>query len=129
MLRRLGLALALTLSLFSVATAQPLGMFRWQSAPFCNVLTLAVTANGPTYRLEGTDDQCGGAVQASAIGIAFANVDGSIGIGLTVVATPGGAPVHLDATISTAAGLSGTWRDNAARIQWGQSAGTRSVCS
>jgi hypothetical protein len=95
------------------AHAQPLGTFRWQLQPFCNVVTLAVTQNGGVYRLEGTDDQCGsGADQASAIGTAFPNPDGTIGLGLNIVAAPGGAPVHVDAAITLAA-LSGTWRDSA----------------
>lgn len=92
------------------AHAQPLGTFRWQLQPYCNVLTVWVTQNGGVYRLEGIDDQCGDH-KASAIGIAFANPDGSISLGLTVIATPGGAPVHVDATIGVGS-LGGTWRDN-----------------
>jgi hypothetical protein len=30
----------------SSAAAQPLGVFRWQLQPYCNVVTLAVTQNG-----------------------------------------------------------------------------------
>jgi hypothetical protein len=96
-----------------LAEAQPLGTFRWQLQPFCNVVTLAVTQNGGVYRLEGTDDQCGaGADRASAIGMAFQNPDGTIGFGFTVVTTPGGVAVHVDAAISLAT-MSGTWRDSA----------------
>ncbi|MGD9902133.1 MAG: hypothetical protein AB7U83_01590, partial [Vicinamibacterales bacterium] len=95
------------------AAAQPLGTFRWQVRPFCNVVTVAVTQNGAIYRLEGTDDQCGnGADAASVTGTAFPNPDGTIGFGFTVVTTPGGRPLHVDAEITTAT-FSGTWRDSA----------------
>ena len=96
----------------SLTAAQPLGTFRWQLQPFCNVVTLAVTQNGGVYRLEGTDDQCGnGADQTSAIGMAFLNPDGTIGFGFHVV-TPGGQPVHVESRL-TLPSLNGTWRDSA----------------
>ena len=101
------------LGITALAGAQPLGTFRWQLRPFCNVVTLAVTANGSVFRLEGVDDQCGsGPGKASAIGTAFQNADGSIGFGFTIVTTPGGVPVHVEAAIAIAT-LSGTWRDSA----------------
>jgi len=113
MIRRSILACVLVL-LPGFAFAQPLGTFRWQAQPFCNVVIVTVTHVGGMYRLEGADDQCGGPRWASAIGTAFPNPDGSIGIGLTIIA-PGGTAVHLDATISPAAGYGGTWRDDAGR--------------
>ncbi len=94
------------------ALAQPLGTFRWQLVPFCNIATLAVTQNAGVFEVEGTDDQCGASgTHASAIGTAFINPDGSVGIGLNIIST-GGAPVHVDATIAVAT-LGGTWRDSA----------------
>src|SRR5262245_48663384 len=101
-----------TLLVTSLANAQPLGTFKFQLQPYCNVVSLSVTQNGALYRLEGTDDQCGATTIAAATGLAFFNPNGTIGFGLTIVATPGGAPVTLDATIS-ASTLSGTWRDSA----------------
>jgi hypothetical protein len=53
-------------------TAQPLGTFRWQLAPHCNVLTLRVDQVGSHYTLSGTDDLCGAAASASAQGTAHA---------------------------------------------------------
>ena len=94
------------------AAAQPLGSFRWQLQPYCNVLTLAVVQQGGQYQLDGTDDQCGAAQAAGVRGLAFQNPNGSIGFGLTIVTAPGGTPIHVDATISIAT-LSGTWRDSA----------------
>lgn len=94
------------------AAAQPLGTFRWQLQPFCNLLSLNVTQSGSVFTLDGVDDQCGASQQASVVGLAFSNPDGSFGAGLTTVLPPGGTPVHLDVTISPAT-LSGPWRDSA----------------
>jgi hypothetical protein len=101
-------------SLFDVSRleAQPLGTYKWQLLPYCNLLTLSVTQNGGLYRLEGTDNQCGATTAAAVTGLAFQNANGTIGLGLTIVATPGAAPLAIDATISLAT-LSGTWRDSA----------------
>ena len=98
----------------AAANAQTLGTFRWQMQPFCNVAALTVTQIGGTYRLEGTDEQCGAATRASVIGTAFPNPDGSIGLGFMIVSTPGGVPLAVDATIAVS-GLSGSWRDSAGR--------------
>jgi hypothetical protein len=107
------LTLTLLLIVPRLAAAQVLGTFRWQLQPYCNVVTLTVTQNGTIYALDGTDDQCSAAgPRAAATGVAFSNPDGSIGIGLNIVGVPGGAPVHVDATIGLAT-LSGTWRDSA----------------
>ena len=99
----------------AIAEAQPVGTFRWQLQPYCNVVTVAITQNGSVYRLEGTDDQCGaGGESASVIGTAFPNASGSIGFGLNIVSAPGGAPGHVEATVTLPA-TSGTWRDSAGR--------------
>lgn len=103
-------ALAVTVSR---AEAQPLGTFRWQLQPFCNAVTLTVVQQGALYQLDGFDDQCGGAnPRAPLVGMATSNPDGTIGFGLNLVTTPGGAPVHVQATI-TPATLGGTWTDSA----------------
>lgn len=93
------------------AAAQQLGTFTWAVQPYCNVVTLTITQVGSTYRLEGWDDQCGAGTRASAIGTAFANPDGTVGLGFNIVATPGGSPVHVEASISAPA-FSGTWHDS-----------------
>ena len=96
------------------ADAQPLGSFRWQLQPYCNVITVVITQNGSVFRLEGLDDRCGaGGAAASVIGTAFLNANGSVGFGLNIV-DPGGAPLQVDATASLAT-LGGTWRDSAGR--------------
>ena len=115
MLHPLVVALSLVIASHAImpvaAEAQSLGAFRWQLQPYCNVLTLTVTQSGGAYRLEGTDDQCGSA-RAAAIGMAFQQLDGTIGLGLTIVGSPDGSPVHIDAKINLAT-LGGTWRDSA----------------
>ncbi len=110
--RRMGvLTVAAVLAGPAAGAAQSLGTFRWQLEPYCNIVTVTVTQVGGTYRLEGTDDQCGGgAVPASAIGTAFLNPDGTVGLGLTIVAAPGGTPMPVSASLALAT-LSGTWRD------------------
>lgn len=95
----------------SAASAQPLGAFRWQLVPYCNVITLNVAVQGTVFTLDGYDDQCGAGQRASVVGTAFPNPDGTIGIGLNVVVAPGGAFVHIDARISLSS-LGGPWRDS-----------------
>jgi hypothetical protein len=92
------------------AWAQPLGSFRWQQQPYCNILTLNVIGEGGNYTLDGTDDLCGAAQKASVSGVAYQNPDGSIGFGLTIVGPQGGA-VHLSASINLVT-LGGTWSDS-----------------
>jgi trimeric autotransporter adhesin len=91
------------------AEAQSLGSFRWQLQPFCNVVTLTVTEVGAIYRVEGTDDRCGASAKSSVIGTAFMNPDGTIGMGLNVVAAPGGVASPLSAVIALS-NLSGEWQ-------------------
>ena len=90
--------------------AQSLGTFRWQLQPYCNVITVTVVPSGGVYRLEGTDDQCGAAGgAASAIGTAFLTPSG-VGIGLNIVAAPGGVAMPVSAALSLST-LNGTWSD------------------
>lgn len=106
------LAAVIVSALASAAAAQPIGTFRWQQQPYCNVLTLNVVQIGSVYQLDGVDDQCGATSRASVVGLAFLNPDGTIGIGLTIVTTPGATPLHLDATLNWPS-VNGTWRDSA----------------
>jgi hypothetical protein len=93
------------------ASAQPLGTFRWQMQPHCNVVSFLITQYGGVYTLDGTDDQCGAAKAASAIGTAFANLDGTIGLGFNIVLSPSGRSVHVSAQLSLPS-ASGTWTDS-----------------
>jgi hypothetical protein len=93
------------------ANAQPIGTFRWQMQPYCNVVTVNVTQQNAIYTLDGPDDRCAASQAASVVGVAFLHPTGMVGFGLSIV-LPGGIPVHVEATISMAS-LSGTWRDSA----------------
>lgn len=103
---------ALTTLGASVASAQPLGTFRWQAQPFCNVIEVAVTRQGGVFALDGSDDLCGAPQRGSVFGTALLNAAGTVGFGITIVTAPGAAPVHLSATLVLAS-LNGTWRDSA----------------
>ena len=92
------------------AEAQALGTFRWQLAPYCNTLTLAVEARGAVFGLQGYDDMCGGPKRGGATGTAQMNPDGTIGLSITVV-RPDGFSVQHAATVTLAA-LTGTWADD-----------------
>lgn len=112
-----GVSLAAIIALSAApasSSAQSLGTFRWQTQPYCNVMTVTVAQQGDHYLVDGTDEQCGAAQKAAVQGLAFLNPDGTIGFGLNVVTSPGGGPLHVDATISLAT-LGGTWRDSAGR--------------
>lgn len=99
------------LAMPAAGVAQPLGTFQWQLQPFCNIVALSVIQQGGLYTLDGFDDQCGAARRAPATGAAVLNPDGTVGLGLTIVTTPGGTPVHLDVAIAVST-LSGTWTDS-----------------
>lgn len=91
------------------ASAQVVGTFRWQLAPFCNVVTLRVERQGALYQLSGTDDRCGDPLAAAANGSAHVNPNGTATMALTVI-RPDGIPVASSASISLVT-LSGTWSD------------------
>lgn len=91
--------------------AQPLGTLTWQLQPYCNRVSLSITQSGAVYAFDGFDDQCGAPQRAPVVGTGAPNPDGTIGLGLTIVTTPGGRSVHVDARVSPANGQ-GTWRDS-----------------
>ena len=111
-MKRLAWMLLAVVLVSTAAEAQTLGTFRWQLQPYCNVLTVTVVQQGAQYQVDGTDDQCGAAQQASVVGRAFPNPDGLIGFGLTTVTTTNATAIHIDARLNVAT-LGGTWRDSA----------------
>ena len=104
-------SLVLVLAAAPLAHAQPLGTFKWQLQPYCNVVTVNVTGVAGVYTVEGYDDQCGAPNRAPLTGVGTPNPDGTIGFGLHVVTAPGGRGVQIDARITLAA-LSGPWTDS-----------------
>jgi hypothetical protein len=110
-----GVALALVVLASSTASAQVLGTFRWQFAPFCNVVQVQVEQKGAVFELTGTEDGCTGAAPAStANGSAHFNSDNSVGMSLTLI-RPDGYVVNNAITLDPGS-LSGAWRDD-----WGNS--------
>lgn len=93
------------------AGAQSLGTFHWQLAPYCNVIAVQVTQAGANYTLDGYDDQCGAGTRAAATGMAVVNPSGTVELGLAIVTSPGGAPVHVASTIDLGS-LGGAWSDS-----------------
>ena len=100
----------LLLAAASLAPAQTIGTVRWQMQPYCNVVALNIVQYGTIFTLDGTDDQCGVAKAASAIGTAFFNPDGTIGLGINIVLAPGASTVHVSAQIALSG--NGTWIDS-----------------
>lgn len=106
-----GVTLAITVVGSSAAEAQLLGTFTWQQQPYCNRVTVTIATSGAGYAVDGYDDQCGSALRASVVGTSVVNGDGSVGLGLTVVTAPGGAPSHVDARVNPSSG-NGVWTDS-----------------
>ena len=97
------------------ASAQVIGTFRWQFAPYCNVVTVRVEQKGSVFELTGTDDGCDGAAPASNVnGSAHLNANGTVGVSLSIV-RPDGFVVNNTVALNQAT-LGGTWRDD-----WGGS--------
>ena len=63
------LAAGLTALTAVAVEAQPIGTFRWQLQPFCNVVTVNVNQQGAVYTMDGYDDQCGAARRAPIAGL------------------------------------------------------------
>jgi hypothetical protein len=91
----------------TVAHAQVIGTFSWQTQPYCNVVTLTVVQQGGMYQATGVDDLCG-AGAAPSTGTAIVTGSG-VAVGITVV-LPTGLAAHLAATVNVSNG-SGTWTD------------------
>jgi hypothetical protein len=109
---RQGLAALLVLVGVSAASAQTvIGPVPWQMQPYCNIVTLTLMSTPAGFTLDGTDDQCGAADKASAVGIASPNATGNFTVNFTIVTATGGKPVHVSAVVSPADG-NGTWTDS-----------------
>jgi hypothetical protein len=105
---RLLIAVVLVLVCVAPVVAQPIATLRWQLAPYCDLITLTVTQTGGTLTLDGFDTRCDTNRLAAVTGVALPNPNGTVGLGFTIVTTPAGAPIHVDATVDLAT-LSGTW--------------------
>lgn len=102
------IAVVLVLAPVAPVTAQPIATLRWQLSPYCDLITLTVTQTGGTLTLDGFDTRCDTNRLAAVTGVALPNPNGTVDLGFTIVTTPAGAPIHVDATVDLAT-LSGTW--------------------
>ncbi len=96
----------------AASEAQVFGTFAWQMQPYCNVVTLTLSLTPAGFLVDGTDNQCGAANKAGAVGIATFNASGAVTFTFTIVAAPSGQAVHVSALVSPANGQ-GSWSDSA----------------
>lgn len=93
------------------ASAQVIGTFAWQLAPYGSQIVVTVTQNGSTYDFRGVETQCGGNATLPVTGMAVPQANGQILIGLTTI-NERGRGLHTTAFINTS-NFNGTWSDNA----------------
>ncbi len=93
------------------ASAQTIGTFRWQLAPFGSVLNLTVVQQGGIYLLNGFEAQCGGNLSLPVSGVAVPQADGRIFLGVTSINVDGRG-LHTRALINLS-DFNGFWSDNA----------------
>ena len=99
------------------ASAQVLGTFRWQLAPYCNVVTVRIEQKGALFELLGTEDRCDGSIPASTVnGSVHFDVSGpTVSGSLAIVRYYDGFVVNHTISLSQVT-LGGGWKDD-----WGNS--------
>jgi hypothetical protein len=110
-------AVVIGLTSATSASAQVIGTFKWQFAPYCNVVTVQIEQKGPTiFELLGSDDGCDGAAPAAtANGSAHLNAGGgTVTLSLALV-RPDGFVINNNIQLNPAT-LGGAWKDD-----WGNS--------
>jgi hypothetical protein len=105
------LILGATLLTAVPASAQTIGPFRWQLAPYGSVLHLTITPQGNIFLLNGFEAQCGGNLSLPVSGVAVPQADGTVFLGLTSI-TENGSGLHTRAYVNLST-LNGSWSDNA----------------
>jgi hypothetical protein len=95
------------------ASAQTIGTFPFALAPYCNTVSLTVTAEGATYRLAGWDDNCGaGNERFPLVGTISPNNDGTLHIAFSIIRNNGIA-VATSVRNFNLGNYQGTWTDSA----------------
>lgn len=105
------LILGATLLTAAPASAQGLGTFQWQLAPYGSVMHLTVTQQGGIFLLNGFEAQCGGNLSLPVSGVAVPQANGTVFLGLTSI-TENGSGLHTRAYVNLST-LNGSWSDNA----------------
>lgn len=110
-LSRALIVIALISSAAPSALAQPIGSFRWQFAPYCNVVTLDVVQALGTFTLSGIDEGCSGGRDGHVTGTAVTHGQGTeVLISLTMTRSDGiVVTIGIDMAIAT---LTGEWSDS-----------------
>lgn len=93
------------------ASAQTVGTFRWQVAPYGSVLNLTVVQQGDIYLLNGFESQCGGNASLPVSGVGVLQANGQVFIGVTSI-TENGQGLHTRAFVNLT-DFNGSWSDNA----------------
>ena len=93
------------------ASAQNLGTFRWQLAPYGSVLHLTITQQGGIFLLNGFEAQCGGNLSLPVSGVAVPQANETVFLGLTSI-NENGSGIHTRAYVNLS-DLNGSWSDNA----------------
>jgi hypothetical protein len=92
------------------AAAQRLGTYRWQLAPFCNIVTLDVERREAVFDILAVDDACGSGRRTPLRGTATPNPNGRlIDVGLSGIRFDG-IPIATTLQID-AVTLGGGWTD------------------
>ncbi len=93
------------------ASAQTIGPFQWNLAPYGSVLHLSFTPQGSLFLIAGFEAQCGGNLSLPVSGVAVPQESGQIFFGLTSI-NENGRGIHTRAYINTS-NFNGSWSDNA----------------
>ena len=81
------------------ASAQNLGTFRWQLAPYGSVLHLTITQQGSIFLLNGFEAQCGGNLSLPVSGVAVPQANETVFLGLTSI-NENGSGIHTRAYVN-----------------------------
>lgn len=112
-MKRLFSSLILAALVFAAApaSAQTIGTFRWQLAPYGSVVNITVTQQGSIFLLAGFEEQCGGNLSLPLSGVAVPQASGQVFLGFTSI-NENGRGLHTRAYVNLS-NFNGEWSDNA----------------
>ncbi len=105
--------LSIILFIFGInlANAQVLGTYRWNLAPFCNVIKLTVTKLDGGFSAIGSDDQCGLNEQLSTSGSFITLPNNGFSKGVFTSMSSDGSVILITLNVDPNTG-NGEWSDN-----------------
>jgi hypothetical protein len=104
-------AAAALLGHVDTVAAQTIGSFRWNLAPFCNVVTVTVVQVGGAFSLAGSDDQCGLQSPTAVEGTLVLSPGGTV-TGHLIGATTNSANPFMTRVSLNTGNFNGTWQDD-----------------